>query len=345
MKNIKILYLLFLGLTLSWACTEEERTVISENPDSPVLTSPSSGQSIVLLSETKTELLEFSFNPANFGFSAAVTYTVQMAESGSSFENPLEVGKSNGADITITQASLNQRLIGRGYMPDEGVEMDVRLIASLGESVTPLYSEIATVSVTPYEEVLEFAKMYVPGDYQGWAPENENTVLFSVNNDNIFEGYVHILEGSGAFKVNEQPNWDINYGGANGMLELNGPDLTVAEPFGTFKLEVDLNTMTYEIGPQRRWGIIGDATPLDWAEDTPMNFDRVENVLTITVDLVAGNFKFRAGDWAFNYGDTGQDGVLNLDGANIPIAESGNYTITMDWKVPGEITYEVIKND
>lgn len=71
----------------------------------------------------------------------------------------------------------------------------------------------------------------------------------------------------------------------------------------------------------------------------------VENVLTITLDLVAGNFKFRAGDWAFNYGDTGMDGVLNPDGSDIPIADDGNYTITMDWKVPGEITYELIKND
>lgn len=330
---------------MSWACTEEERTVMSDNPDSPVLTSPASGQSIVLDSETASEQLVFSFDPANFGFSAAVNYTVQLAEAGTSFADPLDVGNSNGSDVTITQASLNQRLIGRGYEPEEGIQMDVRVRASLGDAVDPVFSEVSTISVTPFSEALEFTRMYVPGDYQGWAPENENTVLFSVNNDNVFEGYVHILGGSGAFKVNEGPNWDVNYGGENGTLERNGPDLIVTEPFGTFRLKVDLNNLTYEIGTRRPWGIIGDATPLGWDADTPMEFDPVENVLTITLDLVAGNFKFRAGDWAFNYGDTGMDGVLNPDGSDIPIADDGNYTITMDWKVPGEITYELIKND
>lgn len=345
MKNIKTIYLMLLGLTLVWACTEEERTVITGNPDAPVLTSPASGQSIVLDSETAAQPLVFNFDPANFGFSAAVSYTVQMAESETSFENPLDLGNSNGAEISITQATLNQRLIGRGYAPEEGIQMDIRVRASIGDAVDPVYSEVTTISVTPYSEALEFMKMYVPGDYQGWSPENENTVIFSVNNDNVFEGFVHILGGSGAFKVNEEPNWDINYGGANGTLEQNGPDLTISEPFGTFRLKVDLDNMTYEIGARRRWGIIGDATPLGWDGDTPMDFDPAENELTITLDLVAGNFKFRAGDWAFNYGDTGMDGVLNPDGSDIPIAENGNYTITMDWKVPGEITYEVTKND
>lgn len=335
---------MLLSLTLNWACTEEERTVMTDNPDAPVLTSPASGQSIVLDSETAAQPLVFSFDPANFGFSAAVSYTVQMAESGTSFENPIDVGNSNGAEVSITQATLNQRLIGRGYAPEEGVQMDIRVRASLGDAVDPVFSEATTISVTPYSEALEFTKMYVPGDYQGWSPENENTVIYSANNDDVYEGYVHILGGSGAFKVNEEPNWDINYGGANGTLERNGPDLTIGEPFGTFRLKVDLNNLTYEIGTRRRWGIIGDATPLGWNADTPMEFDAVNNVLTITLDLVAGNFKFRAGDWAYNYGDDGLDGVLEPGGADIPISEAGNYTITMDWKVPGVISYELIKN-
>ncbi|EOZ97805.1 hypothetical protein A33Q_1614 [Indibacter alkaliphilus LW1] len=345
MKNLNILFLLLLGAVAVWSCTEEERTVISDNPGIPVLNSPASGQSIVLSEETGSQDLVFSFDPADFGYSAAVSYTVQLAESGTSFQNPLDVGTSNGSDISISEASLNQRLIGRGYDPDESIQMDVRVRASVGDAVEPVFSSVSNISVTPYSEALVFAKMFVPGDYQGWSPENENTVIYSVNNDNIFEGYVHILGGSGAFKVTEEPNWDINYGGANGTLERDGPDFVISEPFGTFRLKVDLNSLTYEIGTRRRWGIIGDATPLGWDGDTPMDFDSDENVLTITIDLVEGNFKFRAGDWAFNYGDTGLDGILDPDGADIPISEDGNYTITMDWKVPGEISYEVVKND
>ncbi|SMD42853.1 SusE outer membrane protein [Aquiflexum balticum DSM 16537] len=344
MKTLNIKILSVFTLLCAWACTDPIETVISANPNAPALTSPSAGTSLILNQDISEETVIFAYNKADFGFPAAVNYTVQLVESGASFDNAMDIGNSNSNSVGISQANLNQRLIARGFVPDEATQVDIRVRAILGPTVDPLFSERVTMLVTPFREELTYARMYVPGDYQGWDPSNENTVIYSVQNNDIYEGFVHILGGSGAFKVNEEPNWDINYGGSNGVLERNGPDLRIAEPFGTFRITVDLNTLTYSIGTRRRWGIIGDATPLGWANDTPMNFDPVNNVLTITLDLIAGNFKFRAGDWAHNYGDTGSDGILDPDGANIPIPEAGNYTITMDWKVPGEISYEVIKN-
>lgn len=333
-----------MALIMNWACTDPIVTVISADPSAPVLTSPAPGISLVLNRDLSEESVNFTYTQADFGFSAAVIYTVQLVETGASFDNAVDIGNSNRTTVGITQANLNQRLIARGFVPDEATQVDIRVRASLGPSVAPIYSERVTILITPFSEELTFARMYVPGDYQGWDPANENTVIFSVQNYDIYEGFVHILGGSGAFKVNAEPNWDISYGGANGVLERNGPDLRITEPFGTFRLTVDLNTLTYSIGARRRWGIIGDATPLGWGADTPMEFDAANNVLTITLDLVAGNFKFRAEDWAHNFGDDGLDGVLEANGADIPIAEPGNYTIKMDWNVPGEITYEVKKN-
>lgn len=344
MKIFRNIYPIAIALLFAWACTDPIETVISANPNAPSLTAPVAGATLVLDQESGGEMITFTFVPADFGFPAAVTYTVQIAETGTSFENPLDIGNSSGAPVSISQSNLNQRLIARGYEPDEAAQFETRVRASLGTSVEPIFSELVTILITPYLEAIDYARMYVPGDYQGWNPANENTVIFSVLNNNIFEGYVHILSGSGAFKVNEGPSWDVNYGGADGNLVQNGPDLVIGEPFGTFRISANLNNLTYTIGDRRRWGIIGNATPLGWDNDTPMNFDPVENVLTITLNLTAGEFKFRAGDWAFNYGDTGLDGILNPDGANIPIPEAGNYTITMDWKIPGEISYEVIKN-
>ncbi len=334
-----------IALLLGWACTDEIETFISDNPSAPTMTNPADGDVIILEQEAGGENITFSFSPADYGYSAAVNYTVQLAEAGTSFANPLEIGPASGTSISTTQASLNQRLITRGYAADEEILMDVRVKSSVGDAVAPVYSETTTLRITPYAEALTFSRMYVPGDYQGWDPSNENTVIFSVNDDNVFEGFIHIYEGSGAFKVNEQPNWDINYGGASGDLEQNGPDLQISEPFGTFRLTVDLNAMTYAIGTRRVWGIVGDATPGGWDEDTPMSFDASENVLTITADLAQGEMKFRgSNDWGHNYGDDGQDGTLQADGANIAIPEAGNYTITMDWKVPDEISYEIVKN-
>jgi len=344
MKIFKINFLAVIALLMTWGCVEETRTVISDNPAAPQLTTPTAGSVIMLSEDTAGEMVVFNFAPADFGYSAAVNYTVQVVPAGQGWENPMDVASSTGGAIQISQSEWNQRLIGRGYTPDEENEVDMRIRASVGPAVAAVYSPVVSMLLMPYSVQLTFARLYLPGDYQGWSPENPNTVIYSVNDDDIYEGFVHILSGSGAFKINETPSWDVNFGGVNGVLEQNGPDIMLPQPFGTFRLTVDMNAGTYTIGQRRIWGIIGNATPGGWDADTPMNFNAAENVLTITVNLVQGEMKFRAGDWAHNYGDNGLDGVLNPDGANIPIAEPGNYTITMDWKTPGEITYEIVKN-
>jgi hypothetical protein len=60
-----------------------------------------------------------------------------------------------------------------------------------------------------------------------------------------------------------------------------------------------------------------------------MTWDAVNSVFTITADLTAGEFKFRANDnWTVNLG--GDLNALTQDGANIPIGSDGNYTITLN---------------
>lgn len=330
---------------MTWGCVEEERTVISDNPNAPQLSSPAAGSAIMLTEETGSEMVRFEFSPADFGYQAAVNYTVQVVPAGQGWENPMDVASSTGSTIQISQSEWNQRLIGRGYVAEEENEVDMRIRASVGPSVAPVYSPVVSMLIIPYSAQLTYARLYVPGDYQNWTITNPNTIIYSVADDDIYEGFVHILGGSGEFKVAEQPDWGFNWGGQAGNLVWDGPNMQVSEPFGTFRLTIDLNTETYTIGERRRWGLVGDATPGGWDADTPMEFDAAENVLTITTDLAAGEFKFRANNnWDFNYGDNNQDGVLNAGGDNIPITEAGNYTIIMDWKTPGEITYEVIKN-
>jgi len=345
MKHIHKILFALLAFAVAWGCAEHvEDVVISANPDAPTITNPASGASMVLVQEDG-EPLVFSYEPADFGYSAAVTYTLQMDAVGNNFENPADLGSSNGTTIELSHSDLNNRLLGRGFAAEEESEVEFRVRASVGAAVPAEYSEPITVVVTPYLAALTFPRLYVPGDYQGWNIGNENTIIYDANEDNVFEGYVHILGGSGEFKVAEQPDWGFNWGGENGNLIWDGPNLMVNEPFGTFLLTVDLNNETYSIGTRRVWGLVGDATPGGWDTDTPLEFNAEENVLTLTTDLAAGEFKFRANnDWGHNYGDNGGDGILNADGANIVIEEAGNYTITMDWKVPGEISYTVTRN-
>ena len=186
--------------------------------------------------------------------------------------------------------------------------------------------------------------LYVPGSYQGWDPSKTSTVIASVKNDRTYEGYIYFADASTQFKFTEGPNWDVNYGddGADGTLDRNGADIVAADP-GYYKLNVYLNALTYT-KLKTDWGVIGTAATGGWDRDQNMTFNPATGWWTVTLDLKAGDLKFRANDnWDMNYGDDGFDGILEQNGADIPIVEAGNYTLKLDltWPI---YRYKIKKN-
>lgn len=92
------------------------------------------------------------------------------------------------------------------------------------------------------------------------------------------------------------------------------------------------------------WGLIGDATPGGWDSDTNMTYDTATRTWKVTLDLKAGNVKFRANDaWDLNYGDNDFDGTMEEGGKDIPVNAAGNYTVTLNLEVAG-YAYELKKN-
>ena len=186
--------------------------------------------------------------------------------------------------------------------------------------------------------------MGVPGAYQDWNPANPNTVLKSINNDNIFEGYVYIADATkNEFKLTLGGGWDINYGdtGADGTLEPGGDNLKVSAA-GHYRMVVNLNDNTYTINPAK-WGLIGSATPGGWDSDQDLTYDAVEGVWKIQLVLNKGEMKFRLNDdWGINLGDDGKNGLLENNGANIEIPSAGNYLIKLYASSP-DYTFSVVR--
>ena len=90
-------------------------------------------------------------------------------------------------------------------------------------------------------------------------------------------------------------------------------------------------------------GVAGSATGGN--EDIDFLYDEENNLLTLTTDLEAGDIIFRANDANdFTLGDNDANGRLQIGGANIPIAEAGNYTINLEILNEAEYKYELINN-
>lgn len=199
----------------------------------------------------------------------------------------------------------------------------------------------------------------------GW----DSTILLTVpeQNNTVYTwrwSAVQVMVDS-SFKVREGQTWDnmsVGFpqvtmaGSLADKFTTNADGNFVPTEDGTydFSLTIDASTESYtftaEPGgtpvPDNAWGLIGSSVPpYDWSEDVDMNWDYETNIWSITIDLVAGEIKFRADDdWALNYGDDGADGSLEQDGANIAIAEDGNYTIELILTDAENPTYTVTKN-
>jgi hypothetical protein len=217
----------------------------------------------------------------------------------------------------------------------------VRTTKAFVHKFYPDASKSLIVSPRPKTQKKSYTLLYVPGSYQGWDPANTTTVLASVLNDGNFEGYLYFADANTEFKFCVNPDWSVNYGddGADGTLEPNGANIVAAEP-GYYKINVNLNDLTYTF-TKTEWGLIGSATAGGWDSDENLTYDAATGLWTLTTDLSAGEVKFRANDdWGINLGDDGADGILEYNGANIPIAQSGTYTITLKLGIP-DYTYTI----
>ncbi|WP_321997463.1 SusF/SusE family outer membrane protein [Draconibacterium orientale] len=174
------------------------------------------------------------------------------------------------------------------------------------------------------------------GSPNGWDDE---TALTYSPEDTEWQGVLHLTADEIKFRANH--SWDYNYGSnaADGILQAGGNNIPV-DVESDYSIVLDLSTPNEYTYSLNRWGLIGDATPGGWDNDTNMTWDADNGVFTVTLDLIAGSFKFRANDgWDVNFG--GDINALSAGGDNIAVAEDGNYTITFD---PWGLTATVTKN-
>lgn len=340
--NIGSLALLSFALM---ACEKDEEQAVLQNPQAPSLSS--SVNAPVLLEENEaSNAVSFNWSDADFGYQAAITYTLQIDTAGDGFVKPYSVALGNDLEKSYTVAELNTLLTNLDYAADVAHQVPVRIMATVSDRVNPTFSNVVNLTATPYSTFVEPGYIYVPGAYQGWNPGTAPS-LISVENNGVYEGVISFVGAENLeFKFTANKNWDLNYGAGDteGSLAENGANLTVPAK-DNYMVKVDLNTFTWSYA-MHSWGVIGSATPDGWNSDTNLKYIPAEDVWKLTTNLTAGEIKFRFNDdWGTNYGDDDtKDNLLNSGGANIAVSSAGTYEIILDInQEEGTATYQITK--
>lgn len=255
---------------------------------------------------------------------------ISTIESPSNLEGYVYFANDNNAWKFATQPNWD----GPNYGDASGGVLDAN--ADNISSPKGFYKINADATALTYTAVAQVWGVIGSASPQGWDDE---TLLVYSPEMMKWKGAMHLTEAEIKFRANH--DWGFNYGSdaADGTLQPGGANIPIAVE-SDYSIELDFSTPNEYKYSVNRWGLIGDATPGEWSDDTNMTWDATNGVFTVTLDLTVGTFKFRANDgWDVNYG--GDINGLTPGGDNIAVADAGNYTITFD---PWGLTATVTKN-
>lgn len=375
MKNIlSIGFAILIAAVFASSCKKKGENVVIGNATKPVLSvsTPTFTDTLYLSADSAANnAADFSWTAANWGVNTAVRYAVEMIVKGDDWENATVTPMDQAKTISYTQEELNNAVIAMNVPMGTTATISARVKSFIDGTNQVVYSNVVDKVVSTYSTNIIYPKMYFPGDYQGWSPDNANCpYIESKTNNGKFVGIFEHTKAdgtasSGEFKMTPQPNWSYDFGdngstltdpnsgsGVIGPLSAgtNGTNFKLAN--GTYLINVDTIGLTwsYELA---NWGLIGDATPGGWASDQNMRYNTATKMYEITIDLIVGSVKFRKNDdWGTNIGwATGSDGdpipafdtpyIGGQGGKNIGITAAGNYTFSLD---PATKTFSCHKN-
>lgn len=326
--------------------------------------SASSGTLVLLPADDDKTAVTFQWTQADFGKQPAVSYILQLDTPADTAANHWATAKTftipaNTLQYGFLTKDLNNLLNTMGLAPAAANAVVVRIKADVNQyngaasTIASVYTNVLPLQITPYG-----LSLYVPGDYQGWNPGAAPQLAPVAGQPGLYEGYVN-MPGSGVqyFKYTNAPDWNhTNYGdGGNGTFSTDGLAAGLSVPTGGYYyLTANLNNNTWT-ATKTTWGIIGDATPGGWDNDTQLSYDATTQVWTVTANMIKnGSFKFRANNaWALDFGVDNNGVLVYADNPflgytpglnNLSVAADGNYTITLDLHVAGHYTYILQKN-
>ncbi|MCF8243949.1 MAG: SusE domain-containing protein [Saprospiraceae bacterium] len=355
-------FLLATALLLQ-ACSDDKLDPVLTLNKAQVITNPASSTTYTLTAATKDDAFEnITWTAADFNLKNVpkTTYVLQMDLAGNGFTAPANLTTTSELNFEISVGELNNKLILKGAAPDVPVDVELRVVSNIDKKLDDIYSDVVTISVTPFGAVINVKPVYLLGDatLAGW--DNAGALPFTYLDGGRYE-IVTTLTGGLNWKFISTlgqwaPQWGTDGTGtpASGPLSYrpteSDPDpVAIVAPATTsqYKIIVDTALLTYEVVEYGDVYLLGDATIPGWDNTAALPFVKVSDGKYSIITTLAGagtNWKIidERGAWAPQWGSDGTGtanaGILayrpteaDPDPAAIPSPDdAGTYKIEID---------------
>lgn len=219
--------------------------------------------------------------------------------------------------------AIGPKEVGMSGVLVEGSEAKVINITMAGPYKLCVNMLEKTFVMSPYAP-----KLYYVGDFSAWSHKETNFIY--ERNSGVHTGFVDMLKGT-QVKFSTKTDWSgTNYGAgdADGVLSADGAAGNITVTKGIYYFTLEVMKSSYKYTEITSWGVIGDATPKGWDDDTELTY-KGKLVWEGEMTLTDGKIKFRANhDWAINLGGDSVDDMW-VDGKDISVT-AGTYKITLD---------------
>lgn len=367
MKTIKYISASLLAFVMMSSCDSDlEKTVYDENQVTPVVLSKPSVSDIVLDYKKEAEdALSLVWKKADVGYSAEVENIVELSFKEDNFKKKVELYRTKADNkLSVTHKDLNNKLLK--MLEDANKELGkydflIRISSSISSAAGTIYSNVLSLSITPYSSEREYPKVWVIGDYCGWNHGN-SSYLFSFEENDTYQGVINFEDKAvNGFKITGQGDWnngDAIFGivkdaelpdAESNKIQLGaGGDTQNIQCYAKKYYHFVFDKATKELSHTlsfSKMGIIGSGVG-GWgdADEKEMMFDMVKQRFFLDVTLVDGEIKFRLdGSWTTNFGL--KDGKLEKGGGDNIKVTAGNYRVYFNLNNSKDLAYELNAKD
>jgi hypothetical protein len=302
------------------ACKKDNLAELNKG-NTPLILNASSGNLVLTEKNKNNDALDFSWSSgSNQGTNAAITYTLMLAKSGTSFTNAvnLNIGTANFIRKFLT-SELNDTLLKHfNATPNAQFVMDVKVIAQTqATGIAAEASPVIQVKITPYQPVS--TTVYLVGDATPNAWDNtQATPLTSISTEpGGFTWTGKLTPGNFKF-LTTLGQWlpSYNKGAIDASMvmrtDFSQPDAQwQVTTTGIYTVKVNLLDLSISVVQQalplysQLW-IVGDATPNGWNINNPNSMRADSSNLFLfkyNEILSTGEFKIptATGNWSTDY--------------------------------------------